>query len=150
MDKVKNVIPKVNKSTLILLAGGFWLFAGYKVFSIGFVAFQSIFTNRCFESIAALVIFALFTSLVFSKLAHKYTKRILELSEEKNFFYLFFNVKGYLIMAFMMTLGITVRNLNLLPNEILSSLYLGLGASLMVGGGLFIQEFGKYLVNKVK
>lgn len=150
MIKKYHIIPKVNKSTLILLAGAFWLFAGFKVFSIGLVAFSSILTSRCIESIATIVIFGLFTGFVFSRLAHKYTKRILELNEEKNYFYLCFNLKGYMIMAFMMTLGIVVRNFHLLPNEMLSSLYMGLGASLMLGGCLFIQAFGKHLSSKTK
>ena len=54
----------------------------------------------------------------------------------------FFDLKAYLIMAFMMGGGIWLRASGLLPNAFIAVFYTGLGYALAVAGIVFWWIFG--------
>ena len=55
----------------------------------------------------------------------------------------FFDVKGWLVMAFMIALGITIRTAHLLPENFIAVFYTGLSLALMATGGRFILLYWK-------
>ena len=55
----------------------------------------------------------------------------------------FFDVKGWLMMAFMIALGITIRTARLLPESFIAVFYTGLSLALMATGGRFILLYWK-------
>lgn len=55
----------------------------------------------------------------------------------------FFDVKGWLVMAFMIALGITIRTARLLPESFIAVFYTGLSLALMATGGRFILLYWK-------
>ena len=55
----------------------------------------------------------------------------------------FFDVKGWLIMGFMITLGILVRKLHLLPTSFIAVFYTGLSSALILTGILFLVLWQK-------
>ena len=55
----------------------------------------------------------------------------------------FFDVKGWLVMAFMIALGITIRAARLLPESFIAVFYTGLSLALMATGGRFILLYWK-------
>lgn len=75
--------------------------------------------------------------MVFGKLVRKHTYRIINYQEEKQFFLKFFDVKSFLIMAFMISFGIGIRMSNILPDLYIAVFYSGLGAALFLAGLLF-------------
>ena len=75
----------------------------------------------------------------------KVKKRIHEFEEELQLFYKFFDLKSFLIMAFMISFGIIIRKFRLLPDRFIAVFYTGLGAALFVAGLLFGKN---YLVKK--
>lgn len=75
----------------------------------------------------------------------KHTERIGSYEEEHQFFLNFFDVKAFIIMAFMMTFGISIRALNLAPERFIAVFYSGLGSSLFLAGILFGYNFCKGL-----
>ena len=97
---------KVKKSTLLLVAGLVWLAAGVNILRIGVQAMLSCF--RVWLLVGAVVILIGFF-LMFFKIVKKHTKRIMGYPEEKKSIFYFFDLKGYLLMAFMMGLGIALR-----------------------------------------
>lgn len=85
---------------------------------------------------------------MFYHIVGKYQKRILDYPEEKKSIFCCFDLKGYLLMAFMMGLGIGLRVGNFLPDEFFAAFYSGLGTALSVAGIRFIVNRSKQERNK--
>ena len=131
----------VKNKFLLLIAAVVWLIAGYNVLRIGWIAYINYIKH--FDILISVVIFCLFWFLVFHKLVLKHTKRIQSFLEPKQYAWKFFDRKSFFIMFFMITFGIAIRSLQLLPEEIIAIFYSGLGAALFLAG---IQFFHSFLV----
>ena len=136
---------KVKKRNLLLIASIVWVIAGFNVLKIGITCYINYVS--IINITASLIIFSLFWFLIFKKLVNKHTDRIKNYKKEKQFFLNFFDLKSFLIMFFMITLGIIIRKFNLLPEKIIAIFYSGLGTSLFLAGILF---FNKYLIYNKK
>ena len=71
----------------------------------------------------------------------KHRNRILSYGNELKCIFTFFDIKGYLIMAFMITFCILLRNSHLVPPLYLGTFYSGLGLSLATASVCFIYTF---------
>ncbi len=131
--------PKTSKRNLLLLAGTVWGFAGGSVLRIGIVAYQN--NVNGWNLAASIAVFAAFWRLVFEKMVRKHTNRILGYQEEQQGIFKFFDRKGFIIMAFMMTFGIGLRVSGLCPERFLAVFYTGLGAALLLAGIQFLLQF---------
>ena len=127
---------RVRKPALFFTAGILWLIAGVNILRIGVGALQGS-ASAWLLAAGALVIFIGF-AMMFMKIVQKHKKRILGYPQEKNSIFLCFDRKGYLLMLFMMTLGIVLRKSNLFPAVFFAMFYSGLGAALCFGGLMFI------------
>ena len=122
---------KVKKNTLLLLACLVWIIAGFNIVRIGFLAYS-----------AYLSIFnILLSGIIFSPLVKKHTKRILGYPENYKFFWNFFDLKAFIIMAVMITGGIVLRVSGLAPEHFIAVFYSGLGMSLLLAGILFGRNY---------
>ena len=130
---------KVKKRTLLLLAGIIWMAAGFNILRIGIIAYAN-YTGLINFLLSALV-FAVFWIMVFGRLVKKHTFRILNYSEERQFFLKFFDMKAFCIMAFMMTFGIGLRLSGICPEVFIAVFYTGLGTALFLAGVLFTRNF---------
>ena len=129
----------VQKQTLILIAGIVWAIAGFNIVRIGLVAYQGNFT--WWRALLSVAVYAVFQIFIFGKMVGKHTNRILQYEEERQNFFRFFDTKSYLIMVFMMTLGISLRVSDVVPNGFIAYFYTGLGASLLTAGVLFVLSY---------
>ncbi|WP_300276496.1 hypothetical protein [Peptacetobacter sp.] len=130
MKNIEKFKPKTNKRNLFFLAGLVWAIAGYNVLKIGVDEFGSMDNFRFISLILGLMGFALFFSKVFYKMFKKHSKRIVNMENESPCLFSFFDKKGYLIMAFMMTFGISLRVFNLISGIALVIIYTAIGLSL--------------------
>lgn len=133
---------KIKKENLLILAGIVWFIAGFNIMRIGLEAYTNYITVQNISF--SVIIFLIFWFLIFYKLTIKHTKRITKYSEELQFFLKFFDIKSFCIMAFMMTLGITIRLFHLVPNRFIAIFYTGLGFALLSAGLLFEYHYYKY------
>lgn len=137
---------KVKKQNLLLLAGIVWMIAGFNVLRIGLETYAE---HRMIINYAiTLMVFLVFWFMVFHKLTIKHTKRIHEFEEELQLFYKFFDLKSFLIMAFMISFGIIIRKFRLLPERFIAVFYTGLGAALFMAGVLFTWNYIKIFKKK--
>ena len=104
---------KVEKKYLLLLAGLLWMTAGAMITSIGL------------------------PFLIFSPLVYKHEKRIRAYDAQRLPFWYFFDLKSYLIMAMMMTVGYSLRTFHLVPTWFIGFFYTGLGIALFACGFRF-------------
>ena len=138
---------KIKKQTLLLLACIVWGIAGFNVLQIGI---KEYFNNiSLINIILSVVVFSLFQYFVFGKLVKKHTNRITSYEDEYQMFYKFFDTKSFIIMAIMMSGGISLRVFNLVSSRFIAVFYTGLGASLFLAGILFGINYIK-LINSQK
>ncbi|MBD7914618.1 hypothetical protein H9660_05620 [Clostridium sp. Sa3CUN1] len=131
----------VDKKLLLFLAGFVWSIAGYNVLHIGC---QSYIGNISLKLITlSIIIFLFFKYLIFNKMVKKHTKRIIEYKNSKQWFWKFFDIKSFIIMAFMMSFGIIVRVNNLASESFIAFFYTGLGFALLLSGFKFFYIYIK-------
>lgn len=99
----------VNRKVLLITAGVVWIIAGVNILRIGIMTWLTDSQYWLFKIGEATVVFLLFFLFVFKRLYYKHTKRIGEKKKEKNCPFSFFDVKGWIIMVFMITFGVTMR-----------------------------------------
>lgn len=131
----------VKNRTLLLLAAMVWGAAGFNIARIGALAYPG--NESLFHAAVSLVVFVLFWRM-FHKLVGKHTARIKNFAREKQYFWRFFDKKSFLIMAFMMTGGISMRAFNLMPEGCIAMFYTGLGTALALAGLAFALEYVRY------
>ena len=129
----------VNRQILLITAGVVWLIAGGNILRIGIVTWMNDSQDWMFKIGEATVVFLLFFILVFKRLYYKHTRRIEQKKEDRNCPFSFFDVKSWIIMIFMISLGIVVRSFRLLPESFISVFYTGLSVALILTGMLFIR-----------
>ena len=130
----------VSKRTLLLIAGLVWLAAGVNILRIGLKALIPLLsgeTGRLLLALGLAVVICAAFSLMFHRIVVKHTRRILSY-ETKQPAYRFFDTKSYILMAFMMTLGITLRHSVFVPEFFFTWFYTGLGTALSIAGIRFL------------
>ena len=98
----------VNKKILLYTAGCVWIFAGINILRIGIVTWLNDTHYWLFKIGEATIVFLLFFNLVFKRLFYKHSERISR-KNGKHCPFSFFDVKGWIIMIFMIAFGITIR-----------------------------------------
>ncbi|WP_315538283.1 hypothetical protein [Prevotella koreensis] len=120
----------VRKKWLIVANGLLWMAAGMNIGNIGI---KSIMVAHSLVWLLSIPVFAIFVSM-FIKIISKNINRIVSMQGEKAKLYKFLTPKGYMIIAFMMTLGITLRELGKIPESFFAYFYTGLGIALFFSG----------------
>lgn len=139
---------KVKKHHLLFFACIVWMIAGFNVLKIGIESYNEYRTILNYG--LTILVFLIFWFMVFYKLTVKHTTRIQGYEEEKQFFYKFFDLKSFFIMAFMISFGIIIRTFHLLPERFIAVFYTGLGAALFLAGVLFGFNYFTVLKRKDK
>lgn len=129
----------VKKRYLLLIASLVWLFAGFKVLNLGLEAYKTNFT--LLNVLLSIAVFTVFWIMVFNRLVNKHTIRIMSYKEEKRYFWNFFDLKSFIIMAIMMTGGILIRKYSLLGMNFIAFFYTGIGSALFLAGIKFMVKF---------
>ena len=129
---------KVKKTTLILVAAIVRFLAGANILRIGLQSAITLWQQKNYIPLVIALSFSLLVLIgflfMFRRVIDKHCRRILSYPEEKKSIFLFFDLKGYLLMAFMMGLGITLRAIDKIPISFFAAFYTGLGTALMLGG----------------
>lgn len=129
--------PAVTKSWLIALAGLMWTGVGMMLCHLAYVWLAVI--NRGMATSLGLVGVVMAIAAYrfgFSKIAQKNIKRLCLLTERTCVF-AFQTWKGYLIIGFMMILGIILRN-SAIPKQYPAIIYA------TIGGAIFLSSFHYY------
>ena len=133
----------IKKQSLIAAAGVVWLLAGLNVAILGVRAAIDMrgVAAIIFLALAggAAAIFCAFHSM-FSKLVKKNAQRIADLDGDRHHVVRFFDRKSYMMMAFMMSLGIGMRAAGVFPGWFIAFFYTGLGIALALAGASCIAR----------
>ena len=153
-DTLKKIKIGVPKRILFFSAAAVWGFASSRILKIGVSDIISDTSSYWINFAIGIVGFYFFFKYVFYKMYKKHTKRIVNLEIEKPCIFSFFDLKGFGIMAFMITGGITLRRSNIIPSLYMGTFYITLGLSLLSAAVSFLYagvryKFieSKYLIN---
>ena len=133
----------IKKNQLIAVAGVVWLLAGLNVAVLGVRAAIDM------RDVAAIVLIAIAGGAVavfcgfhpmFSRLVKKNSQRIADLDGERHNPLRFFDRKGHIMMAIMMSMGIGMRAAGLFPEWVIAFFYTGLGLALSLAGASYIAR----------
>ena len=134
---------RIKKQPLIAVAGVVWLLAGLNVAILGMRAAIDMRGVAAITFLAlaggAIAIFCAFHPM-FSKLVKKNAQRIADLDGDCHHVVRFFDRKSYMMMAFMMSLGIGMRAADLFPDWFIAFFYTGLGLALTLAGASYIAR----------
>ena len=129
----------IRTRNLLLVNGVIWLAIGLRILLTGLGAYQRLWPDSRMPWwwVISLVIFAGFF-LMFRKVVARYSARILAFTEPRKSILHTFSLKGYLLIAFMIGLGITFRHLPGITDVFFATFYTGLGAGLISAGIRFL------------
>ena len=133
-------IPSIQRHYLFVLAGLFWTVAGGILCGRAFFWFEQVplRTELMLESLGA-ALAVLFYSLLFARIVHRNVERIGRLPVRAPFL-AFTAWKGYLMIGFMIALGISLRSSSI-PKVYLAIPYTMMGLALLIGSLRFYREF---------
>lgn len=129
----------VSRNILLLLAGIVWIVAGSNILRIAIINWTTEEHYGAWGIIGAIAIFLTFFLFIFRRLYKKHIFRISKKENKKNCPFSFFDRKGWLVMLFMICLGVFIRKFDVLPPGFISMFYTGLSTALIATGMLFIR-----------
>lgn len=139
------ILP-VNREHLLLMQVLCWLGPGIKVFTTGIQAMLYVNTTHP-ERVWWLMLIAIMVtitfSLMFNNFIKRYTARILNFPERKKSLFAFFDLRGYVLIIFMMGLGISLKHIPCMPVEFFAGFYPGLGTALSIAGVRYLVSWCK-------
>lgn len=144
------ILP-VNREHLLLMQVLCWFAPGIVIIRKGIVALLSVADaapQRLWWLIVTAVIVAVVFSLMFNNFILRYTHRILSFPERKKSLFAFFDLRGYILIFFMMGLGICLKYIPGMPAEFFAGFYPGLGTALAIAGIRYFISWCKAVMNK--
>ena len=93
--------------------------------------------------IGTAIVFGLFFFRIFKPYSAKHAARVDGMAEETASAFRFMDGKGYLMIVFMIALGVGLRVSGLVPDWFIAFFYVGLGAALALTDVLFLLDWNK-------
>ncbi len=132
--------PGVPKPVLIALGAALWGFAAYRILSLGFIFIERNALYHWLNYLIGIAGFIPFFLLVFRKVSLRYVNRIKNLPQKRPCMFAFFDVRGYILMSFMITMGIAISHWKVIPELYKGTFFISLGLSLLASSIFYIIE----------
>lgn len=136
-----HITPRISKHYLLLVAALVWTFAGGMLLIRGFTLNVTLPQHWIVELIAGIFAGLLFFWVLFNRISSKHVLRIQNLPIGQPCLFSFFNIRSYLTMFSMITLGIMLRKSGFVSAEYLSLMYIIMGIPLLISSFRFYQTF---------
>lgn len=125
------------RNTLLITCSALWLAAGFNVVRMGVLALSASEMAVWTMLVGMIVVFALFGAM-FMKISLKNMNRIESMPAAQQKIWNCMPVKSYLIMVFMIALGVCLRRNPAIPRGFIAFFYIGLGSALALAGALYL------------
>jgi hypothetical protein len=137
--------PGAPKIVLIVLGASLWAFAAYRILKLGVGMIEHHALHHWLNYFIGLAGFFPFFLLVFRKVSRRYVNRIIHHKYERPCIFGFFDLRGYLLMSFMITAGILVSRWHMIPELYEGTFFISLGLSLLASAVFYIVEGIKFV-----
>lgn len=142
--------PGVPKPVLIALGAVLWGFAAYRILKMGFIFIERHALHLFVNYLIGIAGFIPFFLLVFRKVSLRYITRIKNLPQRRPCMFAFFDFRGYILMTFMITMGITFSHWKIIPELYKGTFFISLGLSLLASSIFYIIEGVQFVIQKEK
>lgn len=132
---------KVASKNLLIVAFVAWTIAGVILFGRGMAGLLGEHFYFLRDGIIAILLGFVFYLVLFSRIVSKHIIRIFSMKDTRPFILAFFDKKGWIMMFLMITMGITLRKLNIINHELLFSFYITMGTPLLISALQFLVEW---------
>lgn len=128
---------------LLIIDGIIWLVAGLNVVKLGIEAWSTLLATTVWIIVGCIATLAAFDTM-FVRMVFKNRRRIEQIPQSSRRVWHCMSLRSFLIMAFMIALGITLRHSPQVPRAFIASFYVGLGTALSTAGIVYLAlPFGK-------
>lgn len=130
----------MNRKHLYAVAAAIWGIPGVIITSKGINAYSMQPSDKLWWLllITAAVLTAFF--LMFRRIVDRYCDRIASLNDKVKIWQTF-PPRGWILMVFMMSLGIALKHIPGVPTSFTASFYSGLGPMLLLSSGRFFEKY---------
>jgi len=142
--------PGVPKPVLIALGAALWGFAAFRILKMGFMFVEKHALYHWINYLIGVAGFIPFFMLVFRKVSLRYINRIKNLPQPRPCMFAFFDLRGYILMSFMITMGIMVSHWKLIPELYKGTFFISLGLSLFASSIFYIVEGVNFVIQQQK
>ena len=143
---IDKIVP-VAKRHLLLANAIVWGAPGVKVLVTGIQSYLALWHSKSIPWLAVGSVLVLSGFVwMFNRIVKKYAGRIMAFPEKKKSILAFLPVRGWILVIFMMCLGISLKHIPGVPTEFFASFYCGLGPALIAAAARFLAgwiETGK-------
>lgn len=136
--------PGVPKRILLLAAALAWTTAGIMLGLRGTSFLLAHGDHLALRFTVAIVLGLVFFQVVFAKVSLKHLRRIHAIDLVRPCLFSFFDFRGYLMMALMISGGIGLRLSGLVDMKLLANFYVLMGTPLLVSALRFYYAFWRY------
>jgi hypothetical protein len=140
--------PGAPKQVLILVAASLWGFASYRILKMALIKIDHNAAHLWLNYSIGIAGFIPFYWFVFRKVGKRYVLRIINLKQEKPCIFAFFDIRGYILMTLMISMGITISRLHLLPDLYLGTFFISLGLSLLAAAVYYLYAGYRFYFSK--
>ena len=137
MNLLTKYKPSVGKHNLLFIAGLAWSTAGGILAGRGLIFLILHGQYLGWRLAGGLVFGMIFYVLLFAKISRQHIKRIHKLNIPYPCAFSFFNLRGYMLMAIMISGGIMLRRFDMIGKEWLYNFYVTMGMPLLVSASRF-------------
>jgi hypothetical protein len=143
MNFLEKIKPGVKRRTLLLIAGCAWSIAGGILILRSLAHLIGVNSHLALEIGIGIIFGSLFYLILFTRISKKHITRIQLIAIDNPCFFSFFNFRSYLLMAIMISGGITLRLSGLVNPEIIYTFFLCMGIPLLVSAWRFFYSYVK-------
>lgn len=131
----------MRRRHLFILAAIIWGVPGVGITMKGMAAYRIAATGEIWWMLPVTAAVCSWFYFLFRRIVNRYTERILSLPQKVNVF-MAFPPSGWVLIVFMMGLGITLRYIPDIPYQFTASFYCGLGPMLILSAVKFFIRVG--------
>lgn len=142
--------PGVPKAVLIAFGSALWGFAAYRILKMGFVFIERHALHHFVNYLIGIAGFVPFFLLVFRKVSLRYINRIKNLPQHRPCLFAFFDLRAYIMMSFMITMGIAFSHWKFIPELYKGTFFISLGLSLLASSVFYIIEGVQFVIKAHK
>jgi hypothetical protein len=144
MTLIEKIKPGISQRGLFLIAGIVWTIGGLMLMTRGTIGIFAEGKHILIDVIIGFGLGILFYIIMFSSISDKHLKRMKGITIEKPCMFSFFNRRSYILMAIMITAGITLRKLDIINHQVLFTFYLMMGLPLFVSAIRFYRAWWRF------
>lgn len=137
-----NEFIPVAKRHLLLANALVWGLPGIRILVTGIQSYLTLPASGKipYLAVGSVAVFCAFTWM-FGRIVRRYSDRIMDFPGERKSLLSFLPPRGWVLVFFMMCLGISLKFIPGIPAEFFASFYCGLGTALLVAGAQFLSRW---------